>query len=544
MVPSILGISADPYQGAERSRLALESATLAIIAGDPLEAERILRTHIVQVPGDAEALSKLAELAVSDHRIDEATLLLRRAAAADPSATRHFALARHLLAVCGPSASLAHIRAMPETIRRTFELEAFEALLLGMLGKHRLQLSMYERLTARRPGDPVLLINMATALNAVGRVDEAVAALRRAIRLQPTSGEAYWALANLKTYSFSNADVRAIRGALCGDLQKSERLHFEFALGAALEQRGDFAESFEHYSAGNRIRTETLSPEQMRVTAFVDEMIETFGQDMFKRNAGAGLDTEDPIFIVGLHRSGSTLVEQILASHSAVEGAGELPVMQQIWERITLAGARCGRSAFDQVKSLTLADFSAIGSEYIELTRPFRSKKRRFVDKLPANWLNIGLIRLALPNARIIDVRRNPMACGFSNFKQLYAAGVYYTYSLASIGYFYQDYLRLMNHFDAIQPGVIHHLVYERLVECPEREIRRALDYLNLPFEGACLNFNRNERDVRTPSAQQVRRPINTDGLAAWRPYEAWLGPLEEALGPALDTWRPFEARS
>lgn len=543
-MPSILGIGADPYQRAERSRLTLEKATLAIMAGDSFEAERILRSHIVQVPHDADALSKLAELAICDHRIDEATLLLRRAAAADPSAPRHFALARHLLAFCGPSTSLAHIESVPETIRRTFELEAFEALLLGMLGKHRLQLSMYEKLTASRPGDLVLLINMATALNAVGRVDEAVAALRRVIRLQPNSGEAYWALANLKCYRFTNADVKAIRDALCGDLQRSERLHFEFALGAALEQRGEFTESFEHYSAGNRIRTETLSPEQMQVTAFVDEMIKTFEQDMFERNAGAGFDAEDPIFIVGLHRSGSTLVEQILASHSAIEGAGELPVMQQIWERITLAGARCGRSAFEQVSSLTLADFSAIGAEYIERTRPFRSTRRHFVDKLPANWLNIGLIRLALPNARIIDVRRNPMACGFSNFKQLYALGVHYTYSLASIGQFYQDYLRLMNHFDAIQPGAIHHLVYERLVECPEREIGRALDFLNLPFERACLNFHRNERDVRTPSAQQVRRPINTDGLGAWRSYEAWLGPLKEALGPALDTWLPFEARS
>lgn len=544
MVPSILGISADPYQGAERSRLTLEKATLAIIAGDSLEAEQILRRHIVQVPHDSEALSKLAEIAIGDQRIDEATLLLRRAAAADPSAPRHFALARHLLAFCGPSTSLAHIKSVPETIRRTFELEAFEALLLGMLGKHRLQLSMYEKLTARRPNDLVLLINMATALNAVGKVDEAVAALRRAIRLQLTSGEAYWALANLKSYRFSNADVTAIRNALRGDLQISERLHFEFALGAALEQRQEFAESFEHYSAGNRILTETLSPEQMQVTSFVDEMIKTFDQDMFERNAEVGLDAEDPIFIVGLHRSGSTLVEQILASHPAIEGAGELPVMQQIWERITQDGVRCGRSAFEQVNNFTLADFSKIGSEYIELTRQFRSTKRRFVDKLPANWLNIGLIRLALPNARIIDVRRSPMACGFSNFKQLYAIGVHYTYSLASIGQFYQDYLRLMNHFDAIQPGAIHHLVYEHLVESPEREIRRALDFLNLPFERACLDFNRNVRDVRTPSAQQVRRPINTDGLGAWRPYEAWLGPLKEALGPALDTWLPFEARS
>ena len=226
-----------------------------------------------------------------------------------------------------------------------------------------------------------------------------------------------------------------------------------------------------------------------------------------------------------------------------IEGASELPVMQGLFARIARTAASRGRSPFEEIARLEPAAFERIGAEYLESTRAFRRTERPlFVDKLPANWLNVGLIRLALPNATIIDARRHPLACGFSNFKQHYASGVTFAYSLRSIGYFYRDYLRLMDHFDEVQPGKILHVVNERLIENPEQEIRRMLDRIGVAFDGACLELHRNARAVPTPSAEQVRRPINRDGVDAWRSYEPWLGPLKDALGPALDRWRPPDA--
>jgi hypothetical protein len=212
--------------------------------------------------------------------------------------------------------------------------------------------------------------------------------------------------------------------------------------------------------------------------------------------------------------------------------------MQNLWDELAALGARNGRSVFEEIAHSDPALFRKIGEEYLLRTRAYRLQgKRFFVDKLPANWMNVGLIRLALPNARIIDARRHPMACGFSNFKQHYAYGVTFAYSQQSIGRFYADYLRLMRHFDAVQQGAIHHLINERLIEDPEREVRRMLDFIGVPFDPACLEFHSNKRPVHTPSAEQVRRPINREGVDAWRNYEPWLGELRQAVGPVLDDW-------
>jgi len=242
-----------------------------------------------------------------------------------------------------------------------------------------------------------------------------------------------------------------------------------------------------------------------------------------------------PIFVVGLHRAGSTLIEQILASHPLVEGTAELATLNLIRKRIARV---TGLSACQAIARLEPAQLADIGAEYLDRTRAFRLTDRPyFVDKMPNNWMNVALIRMALPNATIIDARRHPMACGFSNFKQNYANGVGYSYSLETVGAFYRDYWRFMRHFDAVQPGAVHRAINERLIEDPEGEIRALLDFAGLPFDSACLESHANTRAVRTPSAEQVRKPINREGVDYWRHYEPWLDQLKHALGPALEGW-------
>ncbi len=525
-----------------QSRIAVEQATLALGTGDLPQAQASLRLHLLKQPDHVAALEKLAEIAISQRRLDEATFLLRRAAVAHPALQRRLALIHHLLTVAGPAVALTEIERLPHSQRQNGKVSALEAALLGMLGNHRRQHVLYEALIVEHPREPTLWLDYANALNSVGRSEDAVAAARRAIAVRRTCGEACWTLANFKSFRFSDRDVLAMRRTLAGKLDDTDRLHFHFALGKAFEDRQDFARSFEHYAAGNRIRAAGLRPEETQLTPFVDLAVAALTPELFQRRALGSGGSGGPIFVIGLHRSGSTLLEQILASHPQIEGAGELPVLQQVWERFACSAVQAGENPFARLGRTDAAGFAALGAEYLARTRPFRRTERPFfIDKLPGNWLNVGLIRLALPQARIIDARRHPMACGFSNFRQNYAAGVGFSYSLETIGRYYRDYLRLMNHFDAAQPGTIHHVVNERLIAEPEGEIRRMLDYVGIPFDSACLAFHTQRRAVRTPSADQVRRPINRDGVDAWRAFEKWLDPLRGALGTAVANWMPEE---
>lgn len=524
------------------ARATMARALAALRTGDWTEAETTLRLHLLAQPGDAAALAKLAEIMLGLGRMDEATLVLRRAATAEPTLPRRLALIRHLLAATGPAAALAEIEAMPSALRGESEVRAIEAALLGTLGEHERQLALYEELSAEFPRDAPLWLAHANALHTVGRGSEAIAAVRRAIAVRRDFGEAWWTLANFKSFRFSDRDVLAMRRALNGRLDDIDRAHFHFALGKALEDRRDYARSMDHYAAGNRLRATGLTPDDMAVTGYVDQVIATLTPELFELRAPDHGEPGGPIFVIGLHRSGSTLLEQILASHPQIEGAGELAVFQQVWERFACAAVQAGEHPFARLGRTEAAGFAALGAEYLARTRPFRRTGRPFfVDKLPGNWLNVGLIRLALPQARIVDARRHPMACGFSNFRQSYAAGVGYSYSLETIGRYYRDYLRLTNHLDAVQPGTVHHVVNERLIAEPEGEIRRMLDYVGIPFDSACLAFHTQRRAVRTPSADQVRRPINRDGVDAWRAFEKWLDPLRGALGTAMANWMPEE---
>jgi tetratricopeptide (TPR) repeat protein len=518
-----------------RSKVALDFASVALRQGNRLKAQMLLRDRLAEDPNDAVALTKLAEIVAEDKRIEEATVLLRRAADVDPNPERRIELISHLQKHSFPALALSELEQLPPALRDQFDVAAIEAKTLGALGMHEEQIRTYQGMLRQQPDKPGIWMNLANALKTVGRTDEAVDALKRATKLKPTLGQAYWALANFKSYKFTGRDIAQMLQALRAKLDIEEALHLHFALGKAYEDQSDYEPSFRHYAAANALRTKQIDPDQISVTSVVDAVIEQTTAELFDRLAGAGCPAPDPIFVFGLHRSGSTLIEQILASHPEIEGTAELPVVNTVLSRMRRSS---GQSLGELVAGLTREQVAEIGEQYIELSRPFRHTNRvYFIDKMPGNWFNLPIIRLALPNAKLIDARRFPMACGFSNFKQNYATGVAFSYDLKAIGEFYRDYWRFMRHFDAVQPGAVHRVLNERLIEDSEGEVRRLLDYIGVPFAPECLEFHTNKRAVRTPSAEQVRRPINRDGVDYWKHYEPWLGELKEALGPALEGW-------
>ena len=538
------GTSHQPSHGtfvdARRSdALVREQVGAALRSGDAAEAERLLRERLRHAPRDADALTALGDLLAQKGALGDATAAFHQALALAPHAhgLRLRLSALHQQQAHYPMA-LSLLRQVPAEHRGSFELKAREAALLGLLGRRDEEIALYRELVREQPKSAGLWMTLGNALNYAGERGEAVKALRRAIKLEPRFGEPWWSLANLKSFRFVDRDIATMEEELRAELKPVDALHFHFALGRAFEERREYQRSFEHYAAGNALRAASLAPEQTRVTPLIDAAIATFTPALIDHYKDAGCAEEGPIFVVGLQRSGSTLIEQILASHPDIEGTAELMTMQNLWDEIAALGARHGRNVFQQIAHSDPSVFRQIGHEYLARTRAYRVQgKRLFVDKLPANWMNLGLIRLALPNAKIIDARRHPMACGFSNFKQHYATGVTFAYSQESIGRFYSDYLRLMRHFDAVQPGAMHHVINERLIDDPEGEVRRMLDHVGVPFDPACLEFHANKRAVHTPSAEQVRRPINRDGMDAWRNYEPWLGELRDALGPALEDW-------
>jgi hypothetical protein len=323
-------------------------------------------------------------------------------------------------------------------------------------------------------------------------------------------------------------------------LGDDDRLHLHFALGKALEDRGEAESAFAHYSQGNRLRRSALRYDADETERLVERAIALFTPAFLAERDGLGCPAPDPIFILGMPRAGSTLVEQILASHSKVEGTMELPDIPALARRLDgrSAGGAGGLRYPDSLATLTAAQLSKLGEDYLERTRIQRKTGRPlFVDKMPNNWIHAGFIHLILPRARIIDARRHPLDCTFSNFKQHFARGQSFTYDQVELGLYYRAYVRLMAHFDKVLPGRVHRVIYERMVEDPEGETRHLLDRLGLPFEPACLRPHENARAVRTASSEQVRRPINRDGLDRWRPFEPWLGPLKKALGPVLDAY-------
>lgn len=535
-------------EGAEKSELEairvsthdalLVRAAIALSDNELHAAERLLRPRLKENPFDVAAIRMMAELAGRLGRYTDAENLLRRAIELAP----RFDAARANLATVlykqnRPVEAIDLLDTLLTGDPDNAQHSNLKAAALGRVGGFDEAIELYERVLNQYPDQPKIWMSYGHVLKTVGRQSDSIAAYRRAIALTPQLGEVWWSLANLKTVRFDAADLDAMRAALSrGDLAEEDCFHLHFALAKALEDIGEPMTAFDHYAAGNRLRRAMIDYDAGEIAGLVDRMIATFKPAFLSDREGGGCPVPDPIFILGMPRAGSTLIEQILASHPMIEGTQELPDIPELARRLGGRKDRGDASAYPECLSQTnAADLLALGEEYLQRTRVQRkTDKPRFIDKLPNNWLHAGFIHLILPNAKIIDARRHPLDCCYSNFRQHFARGQGFTYDQAELGLYYRDYVRLMTHLDTVLPGRVHRVFHEDMLDDTEAQVRALLDYLGLPFDPACLRFWENDRAVRTASSEQVRRPINRDGVGQWRPVEDRLGPLKSALAEAL----------
>jgi tetratricopeptide (TPR) repeat protein len=509
-------------------------------------AERLLRDFLKRHPTDVAAIRMLAETGSRLGRYEDAETLLARCLELAPGfgmARQNYATVLYRQNKAAEAIAQADLLLAEEPGNPGFR--ALKAAALGQIGQYADAVENYEQLLKTHPDQPKAWMSYGHALKAIGRQQDCVAAYRKSVALLPALGEAWWSLANLKILRLALEDIAAMNTQLArSDLNEEDRWHLHFALGKALEDQARYGESFRHYSEGNRLRRLALDYEADEITDHVQRSSAFFTRGFFRQRNGWGSSAPDPIFIIGLPRAGSTLIEQILASHSHVEGTMELPDIVSIARRLGGKWKRSDRSAYPEA----LADLDsdavrALGEEYLARTRIHRRLGRPFfIDKMPNNFAHLGLIHLILPNAKIIDARRHPLACSFALFKQHFARGQGFSYSLDDIARYYADYAALMAHFDSVLPGRIHRVFYERLIQDFEGEVRRLLDWCGLPFEQTCLRFYENARPVRTASSEQVRLPIFTDSLDQWRNYEVWLGPLQSALAAVLSDYPAWPA--
>ena len=501
-------------------------------------AERLLRPHLKQKPTDVAAIRMLAELAARLGRYGDSETLLRRALELAPG----FAAARANLATVlyrqnRPTDAIAVLDELLGGDPDNAAHRNLKAAALGRVGGYEEALGLYEEVLKHHPSQPQVWMSYGHVLKTVGRQQDGIEAYRHALTIAPGLGEAWWSLANLKTVKLGDADIAAMTSALeRPDLKPDDRFHLHFALGKAHEDAGEPEPSFRHYAEGNRLRREMIDYNPEEITDLVRRSEALFTPRFFEARKDYGASAPDPIFILGMPRAGSTLIEQILSSHPRIEGTMELPDIPALAKRLGGRKLRSEPTLYPEaLAELSAEECAVLGQEYLERTRIQRKTDRPFfIDKMPNNWAHIGLIRLILPNAKIIDARRHPLGCCFSNFKQHFARGQGFSYAQDDLGRYYADYVRLLRHFDAVQPGRIHRTFYEDIVGEPEREVRRLLDYLGLAFDPACLRFYENDRAVRTASSEQVRRPINREGLDQWQAFEPWLTPLKDALGAVL----------
>jgi tetratricopeptide (TPR) repeat protein len=504
------------------------------------KAERLVREVLKKDPGDVNAIRMLAEIATRMGRLEDAQNLLERCLELAPD----FNLARQAYASMLMRRNLLE-QSLSE-VDRLLKLEPdnpayliIKGAVLSRKGEHDPALKIYEKLFENYPGHAGAQMFYGHTLKTVARMDDAVIAYRKAIELSPSIGEAYWSLANLKTFEFTDDDIAKMREQFqpeTGD--PDDQSHLAFALGKAFEDREEFDKSFEYYEQGNSIRSQSHRHDIKINILETARQIKSLNTGFFAAREEYGCTAADPIFVVGLPRSGSTLVEQILASHSQVEGTSELPDIIAITRKLDAATRQNPAGKYPEILSeLSAEQFKELGESYIDTTRVQRTDTPYFIDKMPNNFRHIGLIHFILPNAKIVDARRHPMGACFSGYKQLFASGQTFTYDLKGVGYYYRDYMKMMDHWDEVLPGRIYRVQYEDMVNDTETQIRLLLDYCGLEFEEQCLRFYETERAVRTPSSEQVRQPVYTQGLDQWRNFDAHLGPLKEALGPLLERY-------
>jgi tetratricopeptide (TPR) repeat protein len=502
--------------------------------GRLLKAEDICRQFLQKVPHHVEGMRLLADIGMRLGVLDDAEFLLESAVKLEPGNVRaHMDYIQALRKRQKFGQALEQAKTLLDRSPGNPQFQSLFAIESMQTGDYDTALATFDRILERLPGDPVTLTSKGHALKTRGDYDDAVDTYRAAIRSAPQHGEAYYSLSNLKVYRFSDEEIEQMQVQEANrNLSHMDRVHLYFALGKAFEDRQDFETSFGYYERGNALKRARSTYDADRMTEDLEKQQTVCTAEFFAERAGAGHPAPDPIFVLGLPRAGSTLLEQILSSHSQVDGTLELPNVLSLSQRLRRAGQKEKGDGYPGILArLPIDEFAEFGRQYIDDTEIHRKGAPRFIDKMPNNFRHIGLIHLMLPNAKIIDARRHPMACCFSGFKQLFAEGQEFTYDLKSVGQYYRDYVELMDHWDRVLPGRVLRVEYEDVVSDLESQVRRILDYCELEFEENCVEYHRTERSVRTPSSEQVRQPIFTSGLDYWRNFEPWLGTLKTSLG-------------
>ena len=505
------------------------TATALFYDGDLLEAEELIRAFLLKHGHHVEAMRLLARIGIERDVLDDAQLLIEGVldVAPDYHAARcdyvQILLKRHLHEPAQRQIDLL-LQADPQD--RNYR--TLQALAWVGLGQHERAIRLYQELLPGAAQPAELHLSIAHSLKTLGHQPQAIAEYRTAAASRPGYGDAWWSLANLKTYRFDDAQIKEMRALEAAATAIPDRYHLCFALGKALEDRHEYAASWEYYTRGNALKRTSSAYRPEIIEREAQRQMEVCTADLFARHRESGAPAPDPIFIVGLPRSGSTLLEQILASHSLVEGTQELADIPRIAAQLN--GRETSPAYPGVLATLSDEELRRLGEQYLANTRSYRSGRPYFIDKMPNNFRHIGLIQLILPNAKIIDARREPMACCVSNFKQLFAQGQEFTYGLEDVARYYRNYLTLMGHWDAVLPGKVLRVLHEEVVEDLAGSVRRLLDFCGLGFESACIDFHKTERSVRTASSEQVRQPIFRDGLEQWRNFEPWLEALRFAL--------------